>query len=719
LDLGTLWVRLVRCEEIGIAMSAFGLDLLDWLVIALYLLMMVVIGVWARRKISGTRDFYQGGRSFGKVLSTFLSFGSITSSDQAAGVTREIYRQGLSGLWFQNLTLFVTPFYWFSSVLQKRTRYIGPGDMYLHRFESKGLGMLFAVYLLLVAVYGGAFALVITGKTLQAVMVKPPTEYTAEEARSVREFNRYQKLLEQQASAPLGREETDELRLLQEKDKRHGLQSFISYLHIDWFYVSYAACVGAYTMLGGLFAVAITDVFQGILILFLSFAMIPLGMVKLGGLTGLHARVPDYMFDLFGSAEVSEYTWYFVVVIATANLIGLAPRGFTSGGAPKDDLTARVGLVTGSFAKRFVMIGWVFTGLMAVGLFGGRLADPTMIWGVMTRELLGPGFVGLMIAAIMAANMSSKGAAALEWSAAFTQNILLPLRPKTSERTQVNVGRLIIITMLVASILFARRLEDIFVLFKNVISVGTIIGPALWLVYFWRRLTTKAVVIQMCLSILITAVIPAIGPMLDFVRTNPALTVQTPERVFLITTKAVAEDVARGQADSVGHLIQKRMVQAPIAVYFDEVVREDESDPTSRLVGKGSFKNQIYYCSLLGVPVETMNKAQLSTVSLLFDVIFPFLVLFVASLATKRNSEKTLREFYGAVHTPTVPDPIEDARLVREAIDHPEIVEQRKLFPHTDWEFWKPTKADVWGFVGCWILVAVVIGLYLFLMTLG
>jgi hypothetical protein len=86
---------------------------------------------------------------------------------------------------------------------------------------------------------------------------------------------------------------------------------------------------------------------------------------------------------------------------------------------------------------------------------------------------------------------------------------------------------------------------------------------------------------------------------------------------------------------------------------------------------------------------------------------------------TKRNSEKTLREFYGAVHTPTVPGPEEDARLVREAIDHPEIVEQRKLFPHTDWEFWKPTKADVWGFVGCWILVAVVIGLYLFLMTLG
>ena len=62
---------------------------------------MIIIGIWAHRKVLNTRDFYQGGRSFGKVLTTFLSFGSMTSSDQAAGITREIYRQGLSGLWFR------------------------------------------------------------------------------------------------------------------------------------------------------------------------------------------------------------------------------------------------------------------------------------------------------------------------------------------------------------------------------------------------------------------------------------------------------------------------------------------------------------------------------------------------------------------------------------------------------------------------------------------
>jgi SSS family solute:Na+ symporter len=700
-------------------MTPFGLHLLDWLIIALYFVLMIAIGIWARKKILNTRDFYQGGRSFGKVLSVFLSFGSMTSSDQAAGVTREIYRQGLSGLWFQNLTLFLTPFYWFSSILQKRVRYIGPGDMYLHRFESKNLGMLFATYTLLVAIYGGAFALVITGKTLQAMMVKPEIEYTVEEAQSVRDFNRYQEIQLKQARVPLAPAEKLELLILQEKDKRGELQSFVSYMNINWFYVSYALIVGAYTILGGLFAVAFTDVIQGILILFLSFAMIPLGLAKLGGFTGLHANVPDYMFELFGSGAVSEYTWYFVAVFATANLIGLPPKSFTSGGAPKDDMTARVGVIVGSFAKRFVTIGWALTGLIAVGLFGGLLSDPTMIWGHMTRELLGPGFVGLMIAAIMAGNMSTKGAVCLEFSAAFTQNILLPLRPKTSQRAQINIGRLVIIIVLFSSIYFAQRLDDIFILFKNIISIGTIIGPALWLVYMWRRLTTKAVVVQMVLSIMTTAVIPGIAPMFESVRTDPALTIQTPEKVYMITTKAVREDVTLGLADSVGQLVEKRKVQPPIAIFFDEVVRENESDPSSPLVGTGSFKNQIYYCSLLGVPVESMNKPQLSTISLLFDITFPFIVLFAVSLVTKRNSEKTLREFYGAMHTPTIADPEEDARRVREAIDHPEIVERNKIFPGTDWEFWKPTKADIWGFVGSWVMVAIIIGLYLWLMTIG
>jgi len=700
-------------------MNFLGLHFVDWLVIVIYFLGMVYIGKWASKKIKNTKDFYQGGRSFGKVLFAFLNFGTITSADQATGVSREIYRQGLSGLWFQNLVLFITPFYWFSSILQRRTRYIGPGDIYLHRFESRFLAGLFAMYILLMAIYGGSMGFLLTGKTMKALMVKPVEQYSDAEKASVQGFNRYEELKNKQAAEPLSEEEKTEFAMLRERMKRNELQSYISYLNLTLFYFIYAAIVGGYTILGGLFAAVVTDIIQGLLILFLSCILIPLGLIKLGGFAGLHAKVPDYMFQLFGSEATSEYTWYFVAAMVTVNLIGLPPRGFTTGGSARDDKSARIGMIVGAFSKRIVTIGWALTGLIAVGLYAGKLSDPTMIWGHITRDLMGFGFVGLMVAAIMAANMSSIDAQSLEWSAAFTKNILVPIYPKIKEKTQVFAGRIVIFFVLISSIYFARKVDDIFVMFKYVLSVGTIIGPALWLVYFWRRLTTKAVVVQMIVTIFTTVIIPNVAPNFDSIRKNPALTIQTQERVVTIKTKALQEDVTAGRAEYLGQTIEKRKVHPPAAIFFDRVVRENPDDPNSPWIGEGVFRNQLFYLSKLGVPVQNLNKAQLATLSFIFDIIFPFILLFGISLITKRNSEQTLREFYGAMHTPAVADQDEDARLVQEAVENPDIVEQKKLFPGTDWEFWKPDKWDSWGFALSWVMVGVIILLYILIMRIG
>ncbi|MGQ9561694.1 MAG: sodium:solute symporter family protein [Candidatus Oleimicrobiaceae bacterium] len=700
-------------------MNFLGLHLLDWAIIVLYFAAMVFIGTWTRRRVKDTRDFYQGGRSFGKFLTTAMHFGTITSADQAAGVAREIYRQGLSGMWFQNLPLLFTPFYWFVSVLQRRARYVGPGDIYLHRFESKFVGGLFALYILLNAIYGGSIGYLLTGKTLQAMMVKPESACTVEERRSVEEFNELQALQQKQSYNTLSEAEKERLEVLQEKMKRNELHAYISYLKMDVFYVIYALIVASYTVLGGLFAAVLNDVIQSMLILILSFMLLPVGLHALGGFRGLHASVPDYMFEIFGSAATSEYTWYFVLAMVTINLIILPPRNFTYGGSPKDDFSARMGMVTGAFIKRLAMIGWALTGLIAVGLYRGQLSDPTNIWGHMTRNLLGVGFVGLMIASIMAANMSSISATSLEWSAAFTKNIFLPLVPRASESLQVIVGRIVIFIVLGSTIYFARMVDDIFVVFKYVLSVGTIIGPALWLVYFWRRLTTKAVVTQMLLSMALTVVVPNVVPAINNNRENPRLTVQTYERVETIRLKAVAEDVAAGRAQEVGQLIEKQKVNPPVGIFYETVVRKNPDDPRSPLVGQGIFRVQLYLISLLGFDLRGLAKPQLATLSFAFDIVFPFVVLILVSLVTKPNSEKVLREFYACVHTPAVADPQEDARRVREAIENPEIVERNKLFPGTNWEFWRPTKQDIWGFVICWILVGAIIGLYKLVMSIG
>ena len=71
-----------------------------------------------------------GGRRFGKLFSTFFAFGAGTHSDQAVSVAAKTYTTGMSGIWYQWLWLFVTPFYWLIAPIYRRCRCITTGDFF-------------------------------------------------------------------------------------------------------------------------------------------------------------------------------------------------------------------------------------------------------------------------------------------------------------------------------------------------------------------------------------------------------------------------------------------------------------------------------------------------------------------------------------------------------------------------------------------------------------
>jgi SSS family solute:Na+ symporter len=701
-------------------MRALGLHLFDWLVIVGYFALMILIGLWARRRIRDTRGFYQGNRSFGRTIMAFLSFGNITDAGQTAGVTSEIFRTGLQGVWFQNLVLFHTPFQWFIAAFQRRARYLAPGDLYLHRFESRFLAGLYAAVLVPVAIYANSFGYLLTGKTLQAMMQKPAAEYTAQERASVVQFNEL-KTLRARDVTTLAPAHRARLSQLEDLEKRGELRAFVSYLDLTSFYIIYAIIIAAYTALGGLLAVAIIDIVQGVLIVFLSLALIPFALSRIGGLEAMSTAIDPAKFELFGSSALSDYTWYSVAALALLNLVVNAPKGFMIGGASRDDHSARLGFVTGSIFKRFMMIAWAFTGLLAVGIYAGQVSDPTNIWGFMTRDLLGVGAVGLMIAAVFSANMDGNSTISLESSAAVLKNIYEPMRPAASERSQMLLGRVLLIAILAISVFFAHRLADegIMVVFRYILSVGTIVGPSIWLVYFWRRLNTRAVAAQMLVSITMVVVVPNLVPAVSDWATSPSLTVQTQERFVEAQVRATQEDVHAGLAPSAGGLITRRERIAPAAIYFESVVRDVPGDSTSPMRGRGLFRPQIWLLGKLGVDFSGWSRASLTTAVSLFDATMPFLLLIALSFVTRRNSEHVLRDFYARIHTPAVADPDLDARLVLEKVQNPELVEQDKVFPGTDWEFWKPTAYDVWGFLACVGFVLVIIALYMLVASIG
>ena len=80
-------------------MSIWGLHIIDVSIILFYVLVILWLGRRAGKKTKTTEDFYLAGRKLGKFYQFFLNFGCSTNADQAVAVTREIYRQGIGGMW--------------------------------------------------------------------------------------------------------------------------------------------------------------------------------------------------------------------------------------------------------------------------------------------------------------------------------------------------------------------------------------------------------------------------------------------------------------------------------------------------------------------------------------------------------------------------------------------------------------------------------------------
>jgi SSS family solute:Na+ symporter len=696
-------------------MQIWGLHILDAGIIVLYIGVILWLGRWAGRKTKDTGDFFLAGRKLGKTTQFFLNFGCSTNADQAVAVSREIYRQGIGGMWIQFLVLFLTPFYWFTTFFFRRIRLTTIGDYFTERFNSKSLGASYAIFILLMSILGGGVGYMVAAKTMMAMTPKPPEKMSYEERISVEQFREYQSL---KSRLDEGLNNKQELRYteLDEKNKRGELHSFISYTDPILFYFIYAIIVGIYTMMGGFRAAAITDTIQGVLIILFSLILIPLGLAKIGGFSGLHATVPDYMFELFGPVTMSEYAWYTILAMVLANLVSIiavAP-GMQTAGSAKDEMTARFGMITGMFFKRFIMIFWVLAGLIAIGLYMGMLHDPDLIWGFMTKDLLIPGAIGLMLVGILAANMSTLDASAVSYSALFIKNLYAPFRPKESERHYLIIGRIVIAITLLGGIGVALFINNLLELFKYIISIPAIFGASIWLGFMWRRLTKSAVVVQIVLCLLIYALIPNLFTSLHWAKTNKTFLMETRAKTITISTKALTVDVDSGRADYVGQTIQKQHTIRPVGIFFDSVARTDPSNPDSTKVGLGRFHAELWILSWFSINFSGYTKAQLVAIRFFFDALFPFVLLFLVSFVTKPVPEDHLDRFFAKLHTPVQKTPEEEERELERSYQNPDRFKEEKLFPNSNWEIEKPTKMDALGFGGSWILV----GLIIFLLRL-
>lgn len=702
-------------------MVVFGLHILDAAVLLIYLVVILWLGKKCGESNKGTEDFFLAGRSLGKFYQFFLNFGTSTNADQAVAVTRETYRQGVGGMWIQFLVLFITPFYWFTALFFRRVRLTTVGDYFTERFQSRFLGGSYAIFTLIMAFVGGGVGYMVAGKTMMALTPKPAEVLTVEERQVVESFEEFQEL-KQLTFSERTPEQRDRYETLRQRDLRGELKSFYSYTDPVSFYIVYGIIVAVYTIMGGFKAAAITDSIQGILIIIFSIILIPIGLSKLGGFEGLHAAVPAFNFELFGSVALGDYAWYTIMAMFFSNLIAIVAvaTNMQVSGSATNERSARFGVIGGMFAKRVLMLFWVLAGLIALGLYAGQLHDPDLAWGVMTRDLLLPGAVGLMLVGILAANMSTLDSLSVSNSALFIRNVYEPLQPNKADTHYLWVGRTAIAVTLLGGIGAAVYIDNLLALFMYFISIPAIFGAPIWLGFMWRRLTRTAVIVEIIICFLIFAVLPNLFMGLDWAKHNPAFHTQTAPYTHLYKAPALEIDVELGRAEKVGDPVVKEVVVEPRGIFFEKVVRVDADDPDSPLVGEGRFEAELWVLSWFGVDFTDFKKSELVATRFFFNAFSPFVILFVVSFFTRPGDNKHLDYFYGKIYTPVKADPDEDKAAVALSASRPEVWKAKKLFRQdSQWELAKPDKMDFLGFFGSWAIVGAIILLLWGMVSLG
>ncbi len=264
-----------------------------------------------------------------------------------------------------------------------------------------------------------------------------------------------------------------------------------------------AALAAAYSLYGGLKAVALTDIIQvlmllggGLLIAHITLDQIGGGIGPLAGFQRLMAEMPE-KFDLILSKDNPEYRNLpgIGVLIGGMWMMNLSYWGFNQyviqrALGAKSLKEAQSGIVFAAFLKLLMPIIIVVPGIAAAVLAPG-LERPDQAYPEMMK-LAPAGVRGLIFAALIAAIVSSVGSMMNSISTIFTMDLYRSVRPASSERHLVTVGRIASMAALLIAVAAARPLLGGFdQAFQYIQEFTGFFTPGIVAIFllgmFWRR----------------------------------------------------------------------------------------------------------------------------------------------------------------------------------------------------------------------------------------
>lgn len=278
-----------------------------------------------------------------------------------------------------------------------------------------------------------------------------------------------------------------------------------------------------FTIMGGLKAVAYTNVYQMVLLIVVSATLTIVGIITLGDGTfmgGIHKLadpnvVPSEYWNLFRSKEELP-AYYWLPILLGYPISGLwfwcTDQSMVQPVLAAKDLnegqkgTNLTGWLKILDVAIYIVPGIVCFALARTGFFGTMTVEPDNAYMTLVLKLFPIGMVGLVMAVLTAALVSTIGSSLNALSTVFTMDIYVKnVNPNATPSEISRTGHIVTIVGALVSIIITIAVDnikgmDLFNVFQSVLSF---IAPPMAAVFvmgvFWKKCTTLAA--NLCLSL--------------------------------------------------------------------------------------------------------------------------------------------------------------------------------------------------------------------------
>ncbi len=259
---------------------------------------------------------------------------------------------------------------------------------------------------------------------------------------------------------------------------------------------------GLFAFAGGLKAIARINIFQMLLLIGVSCLLVVFGLNKIGGIHALFVKAPPHYWNLVHPANDPHYPW-------PAILLGYpvaAVAFFCTDQSMVQSVLGAKNLEQGQLGVSF--IGWlkilslplfIVPGILCFELFP-NLKSPDDAYMTLVTHLFPPGLNGLVIVVLIAVLVGTIGSSLNSLSTVFTMDVYVKkINPNATNRQIIRTGRITVIVGCLFAIMMAIAIDNIrgLNLFDVFQAVLGFIAPPLSVVFllavFWKRTTRKAV----------------------------------------------------------------------------------------------------------------------------------------------------------------------------------------------------------------------------------